>query len=87
MKKEEVETPLESICLQFKVSQPFYFHILAATEETCITNCYFKIDNTGYTLHKASGLHTVHNGYLFGIKQDLFIERGISTIQYFHRFG
>ena len=42
MKKEEVETPLESICLQFKVSQPFYFHILAGTEESCITNCYFK---------------------------------------------
>ena len=53
MKKEEVETPLESICLQFKVSQPFYFHILAGTEESCITNCYFK--NRQDRIHITSG--------------------------------
>ena len=47
-RKNKVETPLEGICLQFKVSQPFYFHILASTEEPCITNCYFKLDETGY---------------------------------------
>ena len=75
MKEEEVETPLESICLQFKVSQPFYFHILATTEETCFTNCYFKMDKKGYTLHQAryQGLNTVRNGYLFGTIQYPFI--------------
>ena len=37
-----------------KVSQPFYFHILAGAEETCITNCYSEINQKHVTLHRGS---------------------------------